>query len=317
LRSASLSLILLGGLRRITLCRRQRRPNVAYSMESLVPAGLGTPQPHAEPTRFDFGPMMMACAGHYTVGFVALAEDRALSRGSGTLVRFGNIAGVLTCAHVLEEVLKKPEIGILCFPTRATEAQKLKVERDKTQHILIGSEPWSECGPDLAFLRLPDAVMPDVERLASVLDGMRHRASALQGEPDPEHRVELVCGVVDERTKPPVIKGEVSVTPFEGLMNVGRVVEKSEAHGMDLYRFLPVPGECTILPESYEGSSGGGLWRIYTKSEDNGTYSLVQSRLAGVAFWEKPVEKELHIICHGQHSIYNVLYNQIKQKWWA
>jgi hypothetical protein len=54
------------------------------------------------------------------------------------------------------------------------------------------------------------------------------------------------------------------------LMNVGRVIEKSEAQGIDLYRFQPVPGKGATLPKSYKGTSGGGLWCIYTKQEADG-----------------------------------------------
>jgi hypothetical protein len=72
---------------------------------------------------FDFTAMMMARAGHFTVGFVALGKDRALSRGSGTLVRFGNVAGIMTCAHVLDEVLTESEIGILCFQCVPTKSR--------------------------------------------------------------------------------------------------------------------------------------------------------------------------------------------------
>jgi hypothetical protein len=40
-----------------------------------------------------------------------------------------------------------------------------------------------------------------------------------------------------------------------------------------------------------------------------------QVRLIGVAYWEKPVGDELHIIGHGQISIYKTLFNAIHQKW--
>jgi hypothetical protein len=274
-------------------------------------------------TEFDFGPMMRAYAGHFTVGFVGRENDRAISLGSGTLVRFGKIVGVLTSAHVLAGdaarqipgVLDRAEIGICCFPARSGDVQTFKVNRDRTHHVAIGRPPWNEQGPDLAFLRLPTGNMADLERLASVVDGMRHRANALAGEPATRDVVNLVCGVIDERTRPVEIRGNVSVTPFEGAMIAGNVIETSNAHDWDLFQFQPVLRENETPPTTYAGASGGGLWRFYLKRGEDGTFSLIQSRLVGVAFWEKKVEDELHIVCHGQQSLYRVLFDRIRAEW--
>jgi hypothetical protein len=75
------------------------------------------------------------------------------------------------------------------------------------------------------------------------------------------------------------------------------------------------PKPALTPPASYAGTSGGGLWRLYTKREEDNTYSLVQARMVGVAFWEKPVGTELHIVCHGQVSVHSVLHGAIKAKW--
>src|SRR5262249_53621547 len=103
-------------------------------------------------TAFDFGPMMLARAGPFTVGFVGLENDRASSLGSGTLVQFGKIRGVLPCAHVLAGdaarqipgVLDRAEISICCFPVRPGDVQTFQVNRDLTQPVPIGTPPWNE-----------------------------------------------------------------------------------------------------------------------------------------------------------------------------
>jgi hypothetical protein len=63
---------------------------------------------------------------------------------------------------------------------------------------------------------------------------------------------------------------------------------------------------------SYKGTSGGGLWKFFLGQHD---FSIVQVRLIGVAYWEKLVGDELHILGHGQISIYETLFNAIRQKW--
>jgi hypothetical protein len=92
--------------------------------------------------------------------------------------------------------------------------------------IKFGTPPWTETGPDLGFLRLPDHTVAELQRHASILDGERHPGTAVAGEPDRAERVELVCGVVDEVTKTRV-QGTQAVTTFTGLLNVGRVVKTS------------------------------------------------------------------------------------------
>jgi hypothetical protein len=66
--------------------------------------------------------------------------------------------------------------------------------------------------------------------------------------------------------------------------NVGHVFVDDE--NADRFRFQPVASEGVILPKSYKGTSGGGLWKFYLAQEN---FSLVQARLIGVAYWEKPV----------------------------
>jgi hypothetical protein len=252
--------------------------------------------------------------GRSTVGFVRTRNSAPSSLGSGTLIRFGDTAGVLTCAHVLEALLKEDDIGILCFPIRATQIQTLRLPMAMTNSIAIGSAPWGESGPDLAFLRLPAANVGDIERVATIANGDFHRQNIVAGEPAPTRKVCAVSGVIDEMTKPPVIRqivgGIVATTPFEGMINIGHVFVDDES--ADRFRFQPGPSEGMILPKSYKGTSGGGLWKFFLDEND---FSVVQVRLIGVAYWQKPVGDELHIIGHGQASIYETLFNAIRQKW--
>ena len=71
-------------------------------------------------------------------------------------------------------------------------------------------------------------------------------------------------------------------------------------------------GQGAILPSSYRGTSGGGLWKFYLDQND---FSLVQARLIGVVYWEKPVGNEVHLIGQGQISIYETLFAAIRKKW--
>ena len=69
--------------------------------------------------------IVWAHTGRSTVGFVRVEDSAPTSLGSGTLIRFGSIVGVLTCAHVLEELPDDEDIGILCFPVRAAQVRSV------------------------------------------------------------------------------------------------------------------------------------------------------------------------------------------------
>jgi hypothetical protein len=252
--------------------------------------------------------------GRSTVGFIRVTDSAPTSLGSGTLIRFGNIIGFLTCAHVLEALLDEEEIGILCFPVRATQVQRLRLPIERRDGLAIGARPWGESGPDLAFLRLPAWIVGDIESIATIVNGDLHRQNIVAGDPEGTMKLCAMAGVVAEITKPAIVdhvpKGVVVTTPFEALLNVGHVFVDDE--NADRFRFQPVASEGVILPKSYKGTSGGGLWKFYLAQEN---FSLVQARLIGVAYWEKPVGDELHIIGHGQIGIYETLFNAIRQKW--
>src|SRR5258708_37404765 len=41
----------------------------------------------------------------HTVGFALVTDDRVIAGGFGVLVRCGQVGGILTCAHVLDDIL--------------------------------------------------------------------------------------------------------------------------------------------------------------------------------------------------------------------
>jgi len=277
-------------------------------------AGIGVSEAHnVHQIRKDLINAVWTHMGRSSVGFVGV-RDTPSSFGSGTLIRFGDVVGVLTCGHVLEAVLKQPEIGLLCFPVRAGQIQTLRLPVDVTDHILLGTAPWTADGPDLAFLRLPSSIMGDVERVATIANGDRHRQNIISGDPANSTPIGVLGGVVNEMTSPPVITqmpdAVVATTTFQVLVNIGNIIVDDVRE--DRFRFQPIASPGMPLPTSYKGTSGGGLWKFFLNQRD---FSIVQARLVGVVYWEKPVKSELHLLGHGQVSIYQTLFNTICWKW--
>jgi hypothetical protein len=197
--------------------------------------------------------------------------------------------------------------GVLLRTGSANESHS-GLERQDNDLLVISDKPT------VAFLRLPPPILGDIEKLATIVNGDRQRQIIVAGDPENTMKLCAMAGVIDEMTKPPIIERSpkviVATTPFEALLNVGHLFVDDE--GTDRFRFQPIVSEDVILPTSYEGTSGGGLWKFYLAQE---TFALVQARLIGVVYWQKPVGSELHLVGHGQVSIYDHLLNIIRQKW--
>ena len=107
----------------------------------------------------------------YTIGFVASDQARATSLGTGTLVRIGKLRGVITAAHVIIEALEPAsEIGFVNFTQESRQPQGLRLPPGPLEYVKIEQRPWSEFGPDLAFLKLPEQTANSLAKFCSFLN---------------------------------------------------------------------------------------------------------------------------------------------------
>ena len=250
----------------------------------------------------------------YTVGFIASDQPRANSLGSGTLVSFGWLREVLTAAHVIDALKQSPEIGFVNFAQRAKQAQAIKMPGGSLECVEIGGKPWSALGPDLGFLRLPEQTTEALSTFCSFLD--LPQQARLVGAPQPSNTeyYDVVMGVVQEwiSDDPSKVleKGIVN-----GLANWGNIAVIPAHSKLDRFEFTPGKAEIQ-LPNSYEGTSGGGLWRVYMEGPPGDQQKRVQTRLLGIPFYEILVPgSSPNIICHGPDSIYNSLMAKIRVLW--
>jgi hypothetical protein len=75
-------------------------------------------------------------------------------------------------------------------------------------------------------------------------------------------------------------------------------------------RLLFTPGQIPMPPKSYEGMSGGGIWRFGLRGDDATGFSVEDRRLVGIAFYQT---EDRHIIAHGTESIYDRLLPRIAE----
>jgi len=266
------------------------------------------------------GPDIQASIARFTIGFVEKLEDETIvSRGSGTLVRIGKLAGVLTCSHVIEQIMKATKIGFLCFSVRPEQTQATMIETSLLEPPLsIGSRPWTSDGPDLGFVRLPDRFMPTLEALASVLDLRKQADERDRAGPKGTFQGEVLCGVIAEFAFASTVEEHTSKMIFPGFIVPGQVCALPEIDGYDRLAFHP-PNvfDDGTQPHSYAGTSGGSLWRVWVEQSEDGGTRLAERRLLGVPYYETELspDKSRSIVSHGPQSIYERLLPAIRKRW--
>ena len=233
------------------------------------------------------------------VGFLRIRSQGEIvspdSLGSVTLVRFGEIYGVLTAAHVLDVIPEHTPVGLMMF-TRIDGQGQFKFEVGGSDKLY--AEGWrdSHTLPDLGFLRLHE---PEISRLKDLGCVFYNLQKARPVPIDPATQsFRLGCcitGVVGESKTSIINSKGIPVTHFTMLLGQCGDMTISDNGGFNLTTHAIEFGPGLHAPGSYGGVSGGALW-FFTPSVDS---EMPQRILAGVAFREIPDEKDgLRIICH-------------------
>jgi len=234
----------------------------------------------------------------YTVSLFALSaslmgDDLALA-GTGTLIACGEGHYILTAAHVWHKVLKGADkVGITL---RETHDHVCLFERE----IIVVSGPartnsWTEWGPDLIFMRIPDVHVAAIEAFR-VFYRLDAKEKPLPAEEYTEAHLLLgtpgALGIYRQN------HASVQLIPFWVPPPVHHAHDGIDY--LDVHVRLPPPN--TV--ESFGGVSGGGLWRVKVYSDPATGQIDSAAILEGVAFYEFNVrEGEGTIRCHGRKSI--------------
>jgi hypothetical protein len=266
---------------------------------------------------------LSASVKHFMVGFAQISlrgtvED-ATSAGSGTLVTIDGIHGVLTAAHVVAAFPKTGELGIILPADKPSEFRRHVVNMDHVEPpVVFRSEEWGRFGPDLAFFKLPDDVVGWLQAKSSFYNlSMRRDAVLANGQPS-RWSLDCINGIIHELTDAepgdtPRTRRIIFTTIFCGMRPIA--VRYFEAYDL-LYEQLATEHEPDfLLPNSFEGTSGGAIWRFYI-SEKDGQQDVVDKRLVGVPFFQGYTsEGKREITCHGARSIYGKLIDLVRARW--
>ena len=267
--------------------------------------------------RIDFGPITEEIKG-FTV---SLGVDRIRNEiseitlvGSGTLVAWKGKIGILTASHVIEEG-NIADAAVLRLAGNEGEVWEIDVSRSNILTIGQYSEASASDGPDIAVIELPQA--------DSRVQLLKARKSFYNLEKEPGSRIEIVkddCGLLalsgtlGETRSSLGISSGVDGVRYDGFVGYCSHRVYFSVGEYD-YFDVTVRYDPEILPESYGGMSGGGLWKIPVFQEPDGEVTTRSALLAGVNFYQfsPDAPDRGKIRCHGVNSVYKIASPQNDQ----
>lgn len=235
-------------------------------------------------------------------------DDR--SSGSATLVTADGRPGLLTAAHVIDDLMKAADehVAVVC----AEHPHQLLLNK---RHLIIrryGPSEGDFPGPDLAFINLHESKclealkakksfypLPSSQDL--VFDRIQPRGSALC----------FIAGAPEEMSREEGVRRTGShILTKKHFLGRGQVCEEFVTDGFDYLKLGTLVGQYGF-PANYEGVSGGGIWHIpLCVDPDVGLSSITFSRpeLVGVAFYQSGLLGQSRtILGHGAKRLYSLI----------
>jgi len=237
--------------------------------------------------------------------------------GSGTFVSILNIFGIITAAHVInilieEKSLARPySLGLIIkdYP------HNYAIPSNYLEVINIAKGQIDADGPDLGFIVLPNSEVGTIKATKNFHNLDKNRECILAKPPKFNAGPWAICGVPDEKT---VVERheEESILNKRYFMfcGVGSIYNTFMAGGYDYYDIRVKHDLSPIIPDSFGGVSGGGLWQIPLRRSSEQTIEPIEYILSGVAFYQtERTGLYRSIKCHGRNSIYNMAYSFITE----
>jgi hypothetical protein len=225
----------------------------------------------------------------YSVGFLKFRQEGktevADPMGTGTFVKLGQLYGILTAGHVLEQFGSEETVGLVRFPSIHPALQNRRLNLGHTKRVM----DWNgkECdAPDIAFVSIPEVDARELEARGAIFYNL---GLSRDFKPGTDGNRMSTCytlvGVVGEWTE----EGSAGYTKgrkidIGGLFGAAKSVRPFHEDGNDLIEIEVSYETGPRIPRSYGGVSGGALWELHVELDKNLTVVKVNKKLHGVAF---------------------------------
>jgi len=254
----------------------------------------------------------------FMIGFVKLHDtefdQEAELGGSGTLVQFDDVYGILTAYHVLKNLPDTGEIGLILPRRSQPQLHASKIKREVVQRVKVAYGKIAAEGPDIGVLLLPLVEAGWLKAIKSFYNLSLRREKVLTNPQDYRDGVWFLGGFAAEQTsEEPAQAGFAKVKLFRGNIGATGVNKEFSIDDFDYFDFEARYGDMNQTPESFKGYSGGGLWQAPLIRGEDGKLKAKEIILSGVAFYETGRSDNKNFIrCHGRRSVYKETIDRVQ-----
>lgn len=247
----------------------------------------------------------------YSVGIFSINENGVDALGSGTLVQYEDIYGVVTARHVVELFETIEKVGLVLHKRE----HRFVLEVQFLDLIVSDRGKTLESGPDMAFIRLPKAKVGTIKARCSFVNLGIHKERVVKSSYGHDFGCWCLFGFPDEMRSTYKEEGKISFE-FYGQCGVSGGMEKYSDEGQyDYFWQKIVYSKTNNPPQSYGGVSGGGLWQAIITSR-KGKYEVSEYIFRGVAFYQTSREGDTRLIkFHGDKSVYTYMLGEIQKRY--
>lgn len=277
---------------------------------------------------------------HSVVIFFSL-NDPTGAGGSGTLVHYKGIKGILTASHVIAPIKNQQHIFLPCIlrPGNAdvwhvVGAPIFRILTIDDLDLYLSTEwmqNWSENGLDISLVQFEDKIFEDIIRLwgKQPLDLVEMRQKYLSQEElywSPVHKHDwtwVIAGTPREGCR--LVEKDVNYFPHAG-MYIGGGETRLRINTLQLVQSQYMGKEVDIietqlgptqdiLPRNFAGCSGGGVYQTRERQVGD-QFKIEEVLLAGV--FVSGDEKDGWLYSRGHMALYDIfcdfLDQQLKKK---
>lgn len=243
---------------------------------------------------------------HSVVIFYATNDSRGAG-GSGTLIHYKGIKGILTASHVIAPFSNKRTVFLPCILREGTADVWEVLEAPFCRILTIDDlnlystpewiEEWSENGLDISLIQFEDRIFDDIVRLwhKQPLDLDEMRAKYLSHDAkywSPQHKHDWTWTIAGTpREDCGLIEKDVNFFPHAGLYIGGgetvlrtntlqNVASPFKGLEVDIIETQLGPTE-DKLPKDFSGASGGGVYQT-SERQTGELFKIEEILLAGV-----------------------------------
>lgn len=252
----------------------------------------------------------------FSTGLIGVSEtndgENAELIGSGTLIKFNELFGILTAGHVIGKGLKEKSNNFVSLGLTLVEyAHRFVIPVSDLKYIELYKEGGK--GSDIGVIIIPEYAVAKIESLKNFWNINKYRNLVLNSMRGSANYAAALAGWPNENTKEIIPESgfhrTISFGGISGLTGIDREWEKG---AFDFIEVSVSYDEASDSPLDLRGMSGGGFWKITIEKFSDGTISHKDPFLAGLVFWQGPKIQGLRsIFCHGPKSIYEEIYHKL------